>query len=232
MKIIDKATGKRIGDDSKVDLKKTKEKDPIIRMVNKEEEMEEFSPMDPPEAYDKERVIGFEYGKLPFFLKVLIDEHKEVTEKVTRFDNALKQFKEGGLFINQEINDIFNEFFQYFDNHILPHNKKEEREFFPLLHYRLIESGEHGNGEHPATAVDLMEDDHVKFIQLASLTFNLLGLAMRLPDQGSRMMTFDLAYNTGRELTELLLLHIHRENEVLFPLSSQLIEIEEFENFN
>jgi hypothetical protein len=96
------------------------------------------------------------------------------------------------------------------------------------LHDRLIESGEHGNGENPSTAVDLMEDDHVKFIQLGSLVFNLLGLGIRLRDTESKIVTFDLAFNTGRELAELLRLHIFREDETLFPLSQQLLTIEDF----
>ena len=97
-----------------------------------------------------------------------------------------------------------------------------------MLHERLIESGEHGNGETPETAVDLMEDDHNKFIQLATLSFNMLGLGSRLRDIESRGVTFDLAYNSGRELVELLRLHIFREDETLFPLAQQLLTEEDF----
>jgi hemerythrin-like domain-containing protein len=114
----------------------------------------------------------------------------------------------------------------------LPHNRKEERHYFRILHDRLIESGEHGTGDIPSTAVDLMEDDHVKFIQLAALSFNLLGLATRLRDQESRLLTFDLAYNTGRELIELLRLHIFREDETLFPLSQEILHEEDFTFIN
>jgi hemerythrin-like domain-containing protein len=45
-------------------------------------------------------------------------------------------------------------------------------------------------------------------------------------------MTFDLAFNAGRELTELLRLHIFREDETLFPLSQQLLTEEDFNVIN
>ena len=134
----------------------------------------------------------------------------------------------GNLYVfTSESNKAFNNFFQFFDDHISPHNRKEERYFFPVLHDALIRASEHGTGENPQTAVDLMEDDHVKFIQLASLTFNMLGLGTRLPDAASRAMTFDLAYHNGKELVELLRLHIFREDNTLFPLSQKHLSKEE-----
>jgi hypothetical protein len=56
MKIIDK-DGKRIdGKASDQEIKKKlKEEDPILRNAVKDENLEEYSPMDPPEAYDIER---------------------------------------------------------------------------------------------------------------------------------------------------------------------------------
>ncbi len=231
MKYINKETGKRIGSKdelSKEHSKKLKDEDPILRNASKTENLEEFSAMDPPGAYDEERVLGSDYDHMNGFLQSLMDEHKEVIEKVKHFDEALVKFRESGFAFTHEIDLAFNSFFVYFDEHILPHNRKEERHYFRILHERLIESGEHGKGDEPSTAIDLMEDDHTKFVQLASLSFNLLGLGTRLKDLDSRVMTFDLAFNTGRELTELLRLHIFREDETLFPLSQQLLTEDDF----
>lgn len=226
MKIIDKKTGKRIGQtqtiDEKAYKKKMKEEDPILRNADKEANLEEFSAMDPPDAYSESHVIGSNYDVYHSFIQGLMDEHKALSEKIDAFDKALIQFKEGGYVFTKEINDTFNEFFTFFDNEIQPHNEKEEKIFFRILNDRLIESGEHSTSENPETAVQLMEDDHNKFIQLAALSFNLLGLATRLPDNTSRAITFDLAFNNGRELTELLKLHIFREDEILFPLAHKL----------
>lgn len=72
-----------------------------------------------------------------------------------------------------------------------------------------------------------MEDDHIKFIQLGSLTFNLLGLAPRYRDVQARMFTYDVAYNNAKELVELLKLHIFREDNTLFPLAQKFLSAEE-----
>ncbi len=56
----------------------------------------------------------------------------------------------------------------------------------------------------------------------------MLGLAPRLPDEGSRMFVYDVAYSNGRELIEMLRLHIYREDHILFPLAHKLITQDEF----
>ena len=176
MKIIDKK-GQRIdgkASDKAIKLK-LKEEDPIIRNAEKGD-FEELSPMDPPDAYDENRSIGLDYDGLSDSLKELCDEHKDAIKYCDIFEEALTEFKEGGYYITRSINDGFNSFFVYFDEHILPHNRKEEKGLFPVLQKRLLESGEHSEGANPHTPVDLMEDDHVKLIQLATLSFNLLGL--------------------------------------------------------
>lgn len=229
MKIIDAKTGKRLTDVEKEMISHAKTVDPVTRNVEKGLEEEEFSPMDPPDAYGEKAIVkGVEYADMSELLKHLIDEHKELEVVVSEFEKALIEFHKEGYFISKETNDSFNKFFVFFDEHIIPHNRKEERYLFPILHKKLIESGEHGVGENPSTAVDLMEDDHVKFIQLASLTFNILGLGIRLTDPQSRGITFDLAYHSGKELVELLRLHIFREDNTLFPLAQKLIPTEEF----
>jgi len=235
MKIIDKK-GKRIdGKASDKEIKiKLKEEDPIILNAVKDEEtkVEEMSPMDPPEAYDKDFNLKMDYDQMHPNLQILMDEHKGAIEKLDIFEKALVEFKDSGFYLTQEMNASFNQFFVAFDNDILVHNRKEERGLFPLLHKRMLESGEHSDGDNPHTPVDLMEDEHVKFIQLATLTFNFLGLSMRLNDNESRAVVFDIAYNNGKELVELLRLHIFREDNTLFPLAQKLLTEEELSNIN
>lgn len=231
MKIIDKS-GKRIdgkASDKEIN-KKLKEEDPILRNAVKDENLEEFSPMDPPEAYDIERVRikGVDMNHLHPVLNEFIDEHKELIQIVDEFDNGLNAFRESKYILSDETNKIFNKFFNYLDNEILPHNKKEERYLFPVLNDRMIKSGEHGLDN--ITAIDLMEDDHVKFIQLGSLIFNFLGLAARLPDGHSRYLVLDVAYHNGKELVELLKLHVFREDNTVFPLAQKLLTKEELED--
>ncbi len=235
MKIIDKKTGIRVGSkpSEKASInKKMKEEDPILRNASKEEDLEEYSAMDPPEAYDKNRSIGSNYEQMNPFIQTLMDEHKALIGKIDDFDKALLDFKESGFNFTHDISDKLNIFFRFFDDDIVPHNDREEKYFFRMLHERLIESGEHGTGDTPETAINIMEDDHNKFLQLATLSFNLLGLGSRLRDIESKGITFDLAFNTGRELVELLRLHIFREDETLFPLAQQLLTEEDFATLN
>ncbi|MBK9193148.1 MAG: hemerythrin domain-containing protein [Crocinitomicaceae bacterium] len=230
MKIIDKS-GKRIdgkASDKEIN-KKLKEEDPILRNAVKDENLEEFSPMDPPEAYDTERarIKGVDMNDLHPFLNEFIDEHKQLIQVVDEFDKGLNDFKESKYILSDETNQVFNKFFTYLDSEILPHNKKEERYLFPILNDRMIKTGEHGLDN--ITAIDLMEDDHVKFIQLGSLVFNFLGLAARLPDSHSRFLVLDVAFHNGKELVELLKLHVFREDNTIFPLAQKLLSKEELE---
>jgi len=152
----------------------------------------------------------------------------EVIRKLENFEASLIAFKNDAFRMNKDINDSFAGFFNFFDSNILLHNRKEEKVLFPVLKQRLIESGEHSKEVIPKIAVDLMEDDHVKFVQLASLSFNIFGLAARLPDKHSRILTYDVGYNSGIELVELLRLHIYREDNILFPLAQNLLTKTEF----
>ena len=228
MKIIDTKTGKRLVDENKELHKTISKTEPIKKNAEKGEELEEHSPMDPPEAYDKSLTVDVAYDQMHHVLQKFMDEHKVGIQKLDEFEKALMQFKENGYKLNNDINTGFSNFFQFFDDSIMDHNQREEKELFPLLHKRLIESGEHGEGDSPNTAVDMMEDDHIKFIQLGALAFNMLGLAARLPDEGSRSFVYDVAFDNGRELIEMLRLHIYREDNIIFPLAHQLITQEEF----
>lgn len=227
MKIIDTKTGKRVGSMTKQINLKLKEEDPILRNAEKDLDSEENSPMDPPDAYDiksPEAVSADQYHGL---LRQYMKEHVAATAVLDEFEKAMADFKTSGYQLNNDINSSLRKFFEFFENNLLDHNRREERELFPLLHKRLIESGEHSEGENPTTAIDMMEDDHVKFIQLGALVFNMLGLAARLPDANSRRFTYDVAYDNSRELIETIRLHIYREDNVLFPLAHKLITFEE-----
>jgi iron-sulfur cluster repair protein YtfE (RIC family) len=230
MKIIDTKTGKRVGQDVKATNKKLKEEDPILVNATKSETDSEFSPMDPPEAYEVDKANEIAKEDMHPLIQQYMDEHVAALEIVDQFEKGLLKFKEDAYALSDEVNSAFKTFFDFFDSSLLDHNRREERELFPLLHKRLIESGEHGTeAENPTTAIDMMEDDHVKFIQLGSLTFNMLGLAARIGDPGSKAFTNDVAFNNGQELIETLRLHIFREDTVLFPLAHNLISKEEMD---
>lgn len=212
-----------------IDLKQLSKSDPVKRNVEKGLEQVEHTPMDPPSAYEQPGKMKVDFKNMDKPLQTFVEEHKIAVQQVESFERALVQFKTSGYKVDQKVNEIFATFFKYFDSELLPHNDKEEKMLFPLLNKRLIEAGEHSTGETKLTAIDVMEDDHVKFIQLGTLSFNFFGLATRIKDQGSRMFVLDTAYETARELIELLKLHIYREDYTLFPLAQKYLSKDEFD---
>jgi hemerythrin-like domain-containing protein len=222
IEVLKKLHGKEV-------LKKLQATEPIKRNVEKGLEDTEHSPMDPPSAYEQPGTLKAEFDAINRSLQEFVDEHKVAMKQVEDFEKALVQFKTTGYKVDHKTNEIFSNFFKYFDTELLPHNDKEEKALFPLLNKRLIEAGEHSKGESKLTAIDVMEDDHVKFIQLGALAFNFLGLATRIKDDVSRIFILDTAYETARELIELLKLHIYREDHTLFPLAQKYLSKEEFD---
>ncbi|MCH7962878.1 MAG: hemerythrin domain-containing protein [Bacteroidetes bacterium] len=204
--------------------------DPVKRFVEKETEFEEASPMNPPEAFSPSTVEPVAYHDMAPFLQKLMDEHKVLITVLENFESALISWKKNDWYFNDEINKKLNELFSFLDNNTPGHNKKEEKLLFPLLHSRLLQTGEHSTGDEPKTAVDIMEDEHIKVAQLGALCLNFLGLGSRLEDNKSSEIVFELAYEQGKTIVETMRLHIYREDETLFPLAMKLISNEEFED--
>lgn len=209
------------------DFKNTNQADPLKRMVERQTEQEEYSPMDPPDAYSPPNMDAVDYEEMHPFLQQLVDEHKACIKELDAFERALIQIQKDGL--NKEVNQKIRDFFYFFDNNIVKHNQKEENTLFPLLHQKLIENGEHGKGQEALTSVDMLEDDHIKALQLAAVVFNFFGLAMRLPNLESRMIVMDAALEQGKTLVELLKLHIFREDNIAFAQAHQFISNAEFD---
>ncbi len=188
--------------------------------------------MAPPEAFAPSTVEPVAYEDMNPLLQKLMDEHKVFIKVLDNFEAALTEWKQARWIFNDNINKNFKELFSFLDNNTPEHNKKEEKQLFPLLHKRLLESGEHSGDTPPKTGVDIMEAEHIQVSQLGALCLNFLGLGSRINDNEDREMTFELAYNQGKEIVEIMRLHIYREDETLFPLAMKLITKDEFDNLN
>lgn len=212
-----------------MDMQELNKIDPIKRHVEKSLDTEEHTPFDPPEAYAPPTVKGIKFEDMHPAIQLLMKEHQDLMIVTDAFDKAIADYRSSGYQMTSEINKAFADFYKSFDSHLLIHNAKEEKYFFPALNVRLMEAGEHSASENPTTAIDIMEDDHLRFVQLGALSFNLYGLATRLIDPASRALILDTASDNARELTELLKLHIYREDHTLFPLAQKLMSAEELE---
>lgn len=212
------------------DLKEVNKVDALKRNVEKQSGGEELSPMDPPDAYRPPVMDATPFEDMQPILQQLISEHKTVSAELEKFENVLIGIKKDGF--TREANAAIGKFFEFLDAEIVPHHTKEDRLLFPILHKRLIEAGEHGKGPEPETAVDMMENDHIKIMQLASLVFNLIGISSRLPDQASSLMVLDFAIEHGFALVESLKLHIFREDNIVFNLAHKHLREEDFEQIH
>jgi hemerythrin-like domain-containing protein len=212
-----------------MDFKKLRNIDPVKRSAEKQSERPEHSPMNPPDAYSPPGIEKIPYEAMPKFLQKLMDDHKAFLTALESLESVLVQLQENGLTPDRDVDDRLRNFFSFLDNEIVSHNLTEEKILFPLLHQRLLEKGEHSQGKLPTTAVDMLEDDHTKVMQLAAVTFNFLGLAARLADARSRAIVLDAALEQGRALIELQRLHMFREDNVVFALAVRHLGTREFD---
>ena len=209
-------------------IKLRKKDDPIRRMVDKGDHDEGPSPMAPPDLYAPPgENQGVPYEDMHPFLQAFRDEHEAITEELSAFEGALAEILDSGP--DREIEAVISSFFRTIDEKVIPHNRQEERELFPLLAKRLIENGEHSKGETPTTAIDVLTDDHLQLVQLSAVIFNFFAVASRLPDAKSRGIVFKAAVEQGQVLAELLRLHMFREDHVVFSLAHEYLSKEELD---
>jgi hemerythrin-like domain-containing protein len=205
------------------DLKNIQNSDPLKRIVERQTEKEELSPMDPPEAYAPPNLDVIPYEDMHPLFQQLMDEHKKCVKELDAFEDVLLSIKQKG--IKQEFNKPLGDFFEFIDKSVVAHNLKEEKILFPDFQKILKENGQHSNGPEATTVVDMLEDDHIKLMQLSAVTFNFFGLAGRLPDPASSAIVLDAAIEQGRALVEILKLHIFREDNVVFVEAQNMIDI-------
>ena len=186
-----------------------------------------LSPMNPPDAYAPPNIEPLPAEAMHPFLRRFRDEHVPLMRGLDAFEEAILSVQKDGY--TRESDAKLRNFFGFLEREFTPHSRREEAALFPLLRERLIATGEHGDGSVPATATEVMEDEHAKAMQLAAVVVNFLGLVFRLPDERSAMVVLDAALEQGKNLVELLRLHVFREDNIVFPLAHRLISQAEFD---
>jgi len=186
-----------------------------------------LSPMDPPDAYAPPSIEPVPPSSLHPFLKRLSEKHAPLIAELDALEATLLSIRQGGF--TKESDAALRRFFTFFDREFHDLCRREEASLYPLLHERLVESGEHGKGDDPATAVEVVKNEHAEAAQLAALAVNFLGLAFRLPDERSRLIVLDAALEQSKNLVELLRLMVFRKNNVLYALAQRLISDADFD---
>jgi len=184
------------------------------------------SPYAPPEAYappSKDEEIPYE--NMHPFLQEFIDEHNAYTKELNVFEATIAMIEGGN--VDKTMDERLRQFFSYFEDKVVKHNQDEEKYLFPRITKKMKAEGEHSKSDNNFTVIDVLEDDHVKSIQLASVAFNMFALFSRVPDERSRYMILDIALNQSKELLELLRVHIFREDTIIFTYAQRNFSDEE-----
>jgi len=206
--------------------------DPLKRLVEKESGGPEFSPMDPPDTF---QAPGKESANIDAYhrcIKDLMKEHREFITHISEFEESVLHLKEHGMPWSKGVQRKISDFFSFFDQSVLPHNHREEKFLFTILKKKLKEEGIQSSDDRKNTAIDLMEDDHLRFVQISSLIINLLELCVRLPDPPSRLMVLDIVIEQSTYLIELMRLHQFREDNIVFPLAQKHLKTNELDKVN
>ena len=108
----------------------SRKEDEINRFVSKDNNEDELSPFDPPDAYDPQNIEPVEYEKMHPFLQKLVDEHQAFTKVLNTFEEALINWEKNNWVFTNEINSGLKQFFNFLDENVLLHNQKEEKNYF------------------------------------------------------------------------------------------------------
>ncbi len=203
-----------------LDLKKLNKQDPIKRIVERQDETEEFSPMDPPDAFNPPSLDEVAYENMHPLLQSLMDDHVKCNEVISSYETVLNSMQTEGF--SKVSLDGVNDFFSFFDEKIIEHSQKEDNTIFRDLNAILKEKEMFSSGSNK-TVIDFMEEDHIKSLQLAAIAFNLFGLVTRIPEDNSRLVVLDLAVEQSKQLVELLKLHFFREDHIVFSMANSYL---------
>ncbi|MBI2027958.1 MAG: hemerythrin domain-containing protein [Deltaproteobacteria bacterium] len=206
-----------------IDLNEIDKSEPLNRNVQKNEGSKIYSPFDPPEEPLKKEDVSYE--SMHTLLTYFIDEHQEIRGHIHKFEQAVQDLRKEGF--TKPIQACIRDFFECFDQKLIPHTKREEKFLFLKLHDCLIEIGEHSPGSPIQTGVTLLEEEHIGMIQMGALIFNFFGLSSRLKGQEAQLQVLDLAIEKATQLVESLRLHFLREDTVLFPLAQKHLKSHE-----
>ncbi len=184
------------------------------------------SPYSPPEAYNPPKIDEqVPYEDLHPLLQKFTDEHREYDNILVNFEETLTMIESGK--VDKEVNARLLEFYTFFDEKVREHNIEEEKTIFPTISRIMNETGDHSKSGDFFNAIDVLEDEHTKALQLSAVTFNLFALFSRIPDERSRIIILDAAVVQAKELVELLRVHIYREDTIIFNYAHNNLSNEE-----
>jgi regulator of cell morphogenesis and NO signaling len=116
-----------------------------------------------------------------------------------------------------ELIEVANQF-EGINNAILPHLKKEEEIFFPAIKAALLKADQATAGTIKSGMV-LMDQEH-EFVGQTMDSINQLTSGYKLPEDACN--TYRLAFSMLSQFEDDLHIHVHLENNILFPKALKL----------
>ncbi len=212
-----------------LDFKKLKELDPLKPQPTIDMEGQEgCSPFDPPDAYSPTVDNELAYEDMDPYLRGLMDEHVEFNGQIDAFESTIAEIRQDSR-VDAGTFDRVRRFFSYFDEDFVVHNRREERQLFPILRRRMLERGEHSTGPNPITPVAVLEGEHVEAMKTGAVAFSFLALAHRMQNPASMQMVLSIAVERSESLIEILRLHTFREDKIVFRMAQDFLDAQEFD---
>lgn len=207
-----------------------KDIDPFKRQadVSSKERGSEFSPMNPPDAYNPPSDVMVEYKELHPLLKRLVDEHTEIKTVLDEYEIILKNIRKNRQ-ITDGIKNIFPNLLHNLKLDFATHNKQEEKFLFPLLEKRFLEVGEHSKSRNPITPVGVLEDEHDEASTLIDEINYIWCLIGKIVDPNVMTILIKDFYLKSQKLIEHMRLHIFREDKIVFSLAQRHLSTEELD---
>lgn len=212
-----------------LDFKKLKQIDPILPQDPVDLTSQEgTSPFSPPDAFAHPVDNGVTVETMHPYLRTLAQEHAAYSARLDELEELLGAIRERKAISAEAFREL-RAFFAHFDTEVVAHNRREERELFPVLRRRFAEHGELSNGPKPVGPCSVLEGEHVEAIRIASVAIGFCALAHRLEEEASKQMVLSIALERCQALIAHLRLHIFREDRIVFALAQEYMSTEELD---
>ncbi len=143
-------------------------------------------------------------------IALLMREHEEALTKLHRLKKDAQELKKKGY--SEKIFKSLLKAAEYVDEEVRVHNKHEEDALFPIVE-RYVDG-----------PTSVLREDHAKMSKIyKKLNYSIKALNENHEDKTSRHELCDSA----EEIVQLMVNHIHKENQILFPMIQRFCTKEE-----
>ncbi|MFA6467534.1 MAG: hemerythrin domain-containing protein [Bacteroidota bacterium] len=143
-------------------------------------------------------------------IALLMKEHEDALTKLQLLKKSAGEIKKKG-YSEKSFKSLLKAV-EYVDEEVRVHNKHEEEALFPIVD-RYVDG--------PTTS---LRDDHIKMGKIyKKLSYSIKSLKENPDDKTARMELVESA----EAIVQLMVNHIHKENNILFPMVQRFVSKEE-----